>query len=162
MTESPRTLITARSAFHDALRSAWADVAEQGCLEMWWIDTDFADWPLDEPAVLEALTRWAKSHRRLTLIAQNFDELARRHPRFVEWRRRWSHVVHCRTNTELEAGQMPTLLLAPGVVLVRLSDAVHWRGVRSSDPADLILARETVEAVLQRSVEAFPATTLGL
>ncbi len=162
MTDPSRTLITTRSAFHDALRSAVGEVADRGCLELWLVDTDFADWPLGERAVIENLTRWAQSHRRLTLIAQNFDEVVRRHPRFVEWRRQWSHVVHCRTNTELEAGQMPTLLLAPGVVLVRLSDAVHWRGVRSSDPADLILARETIDAVLQRSAEAFPATTLGL
>ena len=57
---------------------------------------------------------------------------------------------------------MPTLLLAPGVVTVRLFDREHVRGSVSHDPADAIRARELVDAISQRSSEAFPATTLGL
>jgi hypothetical protein len=156
------TLITSRNEFHAALRSALAEAADQGCREIWMVDDDFADWPLNERAVIEHLTRWAQSHRSLTVIARHFDEVIRRHSRFVQWRQQWSHVVHCRTNNELEQGQMPTLLLAPGVTSVRLVDAVHHRGSASRDPADAIRWREAVDAVLQRSAEAFPATTLGL
>jgi len=80
----------------------------------------------------------------------------------VAWRRQFSHVVHCRTNDELEAGQMPSLLLAPGLLSVRLHDPVHYRGVASREASDAVQWRELVDAVLQRSEESFPASTLGL
>lgn len=157
-----RVSIDTRSGFHDALRAALAQAARVGCRELFIIDDDFADWPLNERAVVEHLTQWAASHRRFVAIARNFDEVARRHARWVEWRRTWAHVVHCRTNNELEAGQMPSILLAPGLTSVRLFDTLRYRGVATDDPADALHWREDIDAVLQRSEEAFPATTLGL
>lgn len=162
MSTESRSLITSRNEFHEALRLAFASAAEVGCREIWLVDADFNDWPLGERAVIDHLTQWAHSHRRLTLLAQTFDDFARRHTRWVEWRRQWAHVVHCRTNTDIEASRIPTLWLAPGLLMVRLSDPVHHRGIRSTEAADLLHARETIDAVLQRSQEAFPATTLGL
>lgn len=162
MTDDKRTLIDSRSGFHDAVRAAFAEAADAGCREIWICDDDFGDWPLNERGVIEQLTRWAQSHRCLTVIARDFDTVSRQHARWVEWRRQWSHVVQCRTNNDLEAGQMPTMLLAPGAASVRLVDRVRYRGSVSRDPADAILWRETIDAVLQRSEEAFPATTLGL
>lgn len=155
-------LITSRSEFHGALRAALTNAADQGCREIWLCDLDFADWPLSEPAVIETLTRWAKSHRKLHLLAQHYDEFPRRHARWVTWRRTWSHIVECRANTELEAGKMPTMLLAPGLVTVRLVDPVRYRGSASTKTADAIEAREVIDAVLQRSEEAFPVTSLGI
>lgn len=157
-----RVLLDSRSGFHDALRAAFAEAARVGCRELFIVDDDFADWPLNERTIVEQLTQWASSHRRFTAIARSFDEVARRHARWVEWRRTWAHVVHCRTNNELEAGQMPTLLLAPGLTSVRLFDTERYRGVATNDPADALRWREDLDAVLQRSEEAFPATTLGL
>ena len=162
MNPNPGTLIATRGEFQSALRLAFAEAAATGSRELWLIDNDFADWPLSERAVIEHLTEWAASSRKITLLARNFDELARRHARWVEWRRQWSHIVSCRTNTELEAGDMPTLLLAIGTVSVRLSDSVHHRGRVSHDTADEIRCKEMIDAVLQRSEEAFPATTTGL
>lgn len=156
------TLITSRSEFHAALRSALAEAASVGCRELWLCDADFADWPLGERAVVDSLAQWAGSHRSLTLIARSFDEVARRHARWIEWRRQWSHVVHCRANAELEAGQMPSVLLAAGLSCVYLVDPVHHRGRFSHDAADGIRCREMIDAVLQRSEEAFPVTTTGL
>lgn len=156
------TLITSRSEFHAAVRSALADAAERGCREMWLCDLDFADWPLGETAVIDTLTRWAQSHRKLHVVAQHFDEFPRRHARWVSWRRHWSHIVECRANHELEAGKMPTLLLAPGVATVRLVDPVRYRGSVSHKASDAVDAREAIDAVLQRSEESFPVTNLGL
>jgi hypothetical protein len=155
-------LIRSRSEFHAALRAAFAAAADAGCREIWLCDDDYADWPLGERAVIDDLTRWAESHRCLTVIARHFDTVTRRHARWVEWRRTWAHVVQCRSNDELEAGQMPTLLLAPGATSVRLVDRVNYRGSVSRLAADAVLWRETIDAVLQRSAETFPATTLGL
>jgi len=158
----PHALITSRGEFHAALRSAFAEVAAIGCRELWLCDDDFADWPLGERAVVESLSQWASSHRRLTLLARSFDEVARRHARWNEWRRQWSHIVHCRSNTELEPGQLPTVLLASDLLNVKLVDPVHYRGQFSHDAADGVRCRELIDAVLQRSEEAYPVTTTGL
>lgn len=162
MSEHVRRLIETRNDFHDALRAAFAEAAHRGCREIWLVDEDFADWPLSERQVIEHLTQWAAAHRRLTVIARHFDAIVRRHARWAEWRRQWSHVVQCRANDELEAGQMPCILLAPGLTSVRMFDVVHHRGVATDETADAMRWREVVDAVLQRSEEAFPATTLGL
>jgi len=155
-------LITTRAEFQDALRQAFAEAASAGCRELWLSDHDFADWPLGERDVIERLTEWAASSRRLTLLANSFDEVARRHPRWVTWRRQWSHIVSCRANTELEAGEVPALLIASGTVTVRLSDTVHHRGRVAHDRAEELRCKELIDAVLQRSEEAFPATSTGL
>lgn len=154
--------ITTRAEFHDAVRAALAQAADAGAGEIVLADPTFADWPLGERAVVESLTRWVESRRRLTLLAFSFDEMARRQLRFVEWRRQWAHVVQCRHDDELESEQIPTLLFMPGLVSVRLVDRVRYRGTVSARPVDLVACRETVDALLQRSVEAFPVTTLGL
>jgi hypothetical protein len=156
------SLISSRGQFHDALRSAFAEAAAVGCREMWLCDVDFSDWPLNEVAVIESLTQWAKAHRKLTVLAQTFDEIPRRHARWVAWRRNWSHIVECRSNNELEAGQMPTMLLAPGLFTIRLVDPVRYRGSVSRDVADAVQGRELIDAVMQRSEQAFPVTNLGL
>jgi len=156
------SLITSRSEFHAALRSALAEAAAVGCRELWLCDADFADWPLGERQLVDSLSQWAGSHRRLTLIARSFDEVARRHARWNEWRRQWSHIVHCRSNAELESGQMPSVLLASELLSVSLVDPLHYRGRFSHDAADGIRCRELIDAVLQRSEEAYPVTTTGL
>ena len=161
MSES-HSLITSRGDFHAALRSALAEAAAVGCRELWLCDINFADWPLGEIAVVESFSQWAGSHRRLTLIAESFDEVARRHARWNEWRRQWSHIVHCRSNAELESGQMPSVLLASDLLSVNLVDPLHYRGRFSHDAADGVRCRELIDAVLQRSEEAYPVTTTGL
>lgn len=154
--------LSTRVEFHDALREAFADMAQAGCREAWLSDEDFADWPLNEQAVIELLTHWAESHRKLTVIARGYDEIVRRHPRWVAWRRQWSHIVECRAFEEAEAGQIPTLLLASERVAVRLMDPQRYRGILSREPSDLLRHRELVDAVSQRSVESFAPTVLGL
>ncbi|CAN7287791.1 hypothetical protein [Rhizobacter sp. LjRoot28] len=155
-------MLHSRSEFHDALREAFAQAATQGCRELFLCDPDFADWPLGEMAVVELLTRWAMSHRKLTVLALHYDEVVRRHPRWVAWRRQWSHVVECRAIDDIDPEALPTMLLAPGVVTVRLFDARNHRASVSTEVADAVRAREDLDAVLQRSVNAFPASTLGL
>lgn len=162
MTENSIVPIASRAEFEAAIRTAFAHAGEADAREILIVDPDFADWPLNERALIDSLAGWVDSRRSLTVLAHSFDEVARRQFRFVEWRRQWAHVVRCRSDPELEAAQVPSLLLVPGVTCVRLLDRVRHRGTVSSRPADLADARETIDALLQRSVEAFPVTTLGL
>lgn len=161
-TDEPSGLITSRAEFQAALQQAFGSLASAGAREVWLCDEDFADWPLGERAVVERFTEWAASSRRLTVLARTFDVIARRHPRWVEWRRHWSHIVTCRTNVELATGEFPTVLLGAGVVSLRLSDTVRHRGRLSNDKGDEVRCKEQIDAVLQRSEDAFPATTTGL
>ena len=154
--------IASRAEFLDAIRTALTRAEAQGAREIVLVDPSFADWPLNERALTESLSRWIDSGRRLVIFAHSFDELARRQLRFVEWRKQWAHVVHCKSDPDVEAEQVPTLLLVPGHTCVRLLDRVRWRGTVSNRPVDLTESQERVDALLQRSVEAFPVTTLGL
>lgn len=160
--DTPHRMLSSRGEFHDALRAAFAQAAAQGCREIWLSDPDFSDWPLGEIAVVEHLTQWAMSHRKLTVLAQHYDDVVKRHPRWVTFRRQWSHVVECRALEEAEPGAIPSMFLAPGLVTVRLFDAENYRASVSSEVADAVRAKDHLDAVLQRSTEAFPASTLGL
>ncbi len=155
-------IITSRTEYHEALKEAFAFVADKGCREVFIADPRFSDWPLGERGVLESLTRWAYTHRKLTVLAESFDEFPRRHPRWVEWRRQWSHVVECRAVDEADAGQLTGLFLAPGLLTLSVLDPQHYRASLSFDPADSTRRRDALDALLQRSEEAFPVTTLGL
>lgn len=161
-TTGENRIITSRSDFVQALRDGFALAAAQGCRELLLSDPDFADWPLGEPAVLDHLTRWAFAHRKLTMLGRHFDEVSRRHARFVSWRRQWSHVIECRSPDGDDEHEVPTVLLAPGLVTLRLLNPIQYRASWSVDEGDAVRAREHLDALLQRSVEAFPATTLGL
>ena len=154
--------IGSRADFAAAVRGAFAAAEQGGAREILIVDPDFADWPLNEKAVIDSLSRWVDSHRTLVVLAHSFDELARRQLRFVERRRQWAHVVRCRNDPELEAEQIPTLMLVPEHTCVRLLDRVRCRGTVSNRPVDLTDCRQSIDALLQRSVEAFPVTTLGL
>ena len=154
--------IGSRAEFLAAVRGAIDRAIEADAREIYVVDPTFADWPFNEPAVIDALARWIDSQRSLTVLAFNFDEMARQQLRFVAWRRQWSHVVHCRSDPDLEAEQIPSMMLVPGVTSIRLLDRLRFRGVLSDRGVDLTECRETIDALLQRSVEAFPVTTLGL
>ena len=162
MHASSAHVIESRSDFQQSLRSAFADLADHGPREIVLCDVDFADWPLNDPQVIEQLSKWAKPHRICTVLALNYDRLRSTHPRWVQWRQTWSHVVHCRTPDEADREHLPCLLLAPGCLTLRLLDRTHHRGSVSLELADAVRARDRIDALLQRSSDAFPASTLGL
>jgi hypothetical protein len=160
--EPVHRILSSRTEFHDALRAAFQQAHVVGCREIFVSDTDFADWPLGERAVVDTLTQWAHAQRRFTVLARHYDEVIKRHPRWVAWRRQWAHVVECREFGDAHAADPPSLLFAPGAAVVRLLDAQNYRAVVSANSADEVRVRETLDACLQQSVSAFPATTLGL
>jgi hypothetical protein len=162
MSSDSISAVASRAEFRDAVRSCLAQAADAGARDIVMVDPTFADWPLNDMSVVATLARWASSSRSLTLMAHRYEGLPRRHMRFVEWRRNWSHVVRCRCDQDLEEQQIPTLLLVPGRVCLRMVDNVNYRGTMSGKAVDLAAGRETVDALLQRSTESFPVTALGL
>jgi hypothetical protein len=154
-------LIDGRSDFTAAVRAALSQAGRERAREMCFVDADFDAWPLDDDVVLRALAAWARlPKRRLLVIAGRFEDVPRRFPQFAAWRRTWAHVVECRA-TDVEASQIPTLLLA-GPHSLQLADRLHWRGHWLGDDSEISAWREVVDALVQRSEVDFPANPLGL
>lgn len=147
------------AAVHWGFERAIADGAR--CITC--VDKTFEDWPLDDPALLQALADWLRLPlRRLVLLAASYDTVPQRLPRFTGWRRNWAHAIQALQAPAEFAADLPTLLLDDRKVSVHLVDAVHWRGRASADARARLLWQERVDVVLQRSEPAFAITTLGL
>jgi len=158
---APRIL--SRADFAAALLWGVQSATARAARKMWWVDPDFSDWPLGEPQLLQALTSWLRlPQRRLMLLAADFEEVPRRHPRFDRWRVDWSHAIEAWTPPGEMAVALPHLLLDDGPMCVQVFDTHHWRGRASMDLRIASLLRQEVDAVLQRSEPAFPVRQLGL
>jgi hypothetical protein len=156
-------VIASRSEFIAALHAAVGSAATLRARRMFWVDPDFAEWPLDDVALLAELDRWLRLPKRsLVLLAHDFDGVSRHRARFVAWYRLWSHAVSAFSPVAEERSVLPCMLLVEGGSVVRLSDAVHWRGQVDADPTEVLRRRDQIDALLQRAEPAFASTTLGL
>jgi hypothetical protein len=155
-------LVDTRAAFAAAVKWGFETAVAQGARRIVCCDGDFAAWPLADEPLLQALSGWLRlPQRRLVLLARSYDDVPRRFPRFVAWRRDWAHAIETWQAPEELAADLPALLVAEGVG-VHLIDAAHWRGRASLDVRQARLWTEQLDVVLQRSERAFAANTLGL
>jgi hypothetical protein len=157
----PQGRFEGRTAFGELVRSALACAAHEGWREIILCDASFADWPLGERAVAESLQAWAAGGRRMTLLARRYDEVVRRHARFVQWRQAWSHIVEARGCPSADELDLPSAIWSPSWVMQRL-DPDRCTGFSGVEPERRLAVREQLAEWLQRSAPAFPATTLGL
>lgn len=158
----PGTLLqgrfSGRSEFAELVRQAFAAAASQGWHEIMVCDPDFADWPLGERAFAQALGDWSRAGRRFTMIAGSYDEIVRKHARFVTWRRNWAHIVECRSSA---ADNIPSALWSGHWVFERI-DVPRCSGVAGPEADRRVALRERLNEGLLHSSPAFAATTLGL
>lgn len=147
--------------FAALVRHSLAAAAAEGWREIILSDANFSDWPLGERAVVQALNDWARSGRKLTMLAANYDEVIRRHARFASWRRVWAHVVVCRRNGALSPDNFPSAMWGPVWVFQRL-DLVRSTGVSGFEVSRRAALKERLDECLRRSSPGFPPTTLGL
>ncbi len=152
---------TGPTEFAALIRLALGAAASQGWSEIILSDRSFEDWPLGERVVSQSLQDWSRSGRKLTMLAKNYDELIRRHARFVTWRRTWAHIIDCRSNTSMSADDFPSAIWSPAWVCQRL-DLDRCTGISGVEPARRVLLKERLDECLRRSSAAFPATTLGI
>ncbi len=162
-TETPPPSIASKADFGAAVLWALQASVAAGARRIVWVDPDFADWPLDEPALHDALAAWLRQPgRRLVLLAADYGAAPRLHPRFVAWRRSWSHAVEAWTPADDATTELPMLAIDDGGICVHVLDSQRWRGRAVVDLRATRLWRDQVDAVLQRSEAAFPIHTLGL
>jgi hypothetical protein len=162
---SPSTdtsIIDTRQAFAAALHAALDLALAQRARRMFWVDADFADWPLDAAAALPLLGDWLRLPQRHLVLLAAQPEALRRRARFMEAYRLWSHALSVFAPAADDAAALPCLLLAEDTVCVHVLDKPRWRGRSSQVPAELRTARDNLDALLQRSEPALPATVLGL
>ena len=157
----PHGRFEGRLEFAELVRRSFALAAEQGWREIIVCDANFEDWPLGERSVAQSLHDWAATGRKLTMLAQNYDEVVRRHARFVTWRRTWSHIIECRSSASVSASDLPSAFWSPVWVFERM-DLVRSTGVAGPEAARRLALRERLAEKLQRSSPAFAATTLGI
>jgi len=147
--------------FAELIRLAFAAAAAQGWRNIIICDSTFEDWPLGERAVAQSLNDWSSSGRKLTMLAKNYNQVMRRHARFVTWRRKWAHIIECRANAAISPDDMPSALWSPAWVFQRL-DLTRSTGVSGTEAARRVALRERLDECLKFSSPAFAATTLGL
>ena len=147
--------------FSTLIRCALATAALQGWRSIVISDSTFGDWPLGERGVAQSLHDWASSGRKLTMLAKHYDEVVRRHSRFVTWRRTWSHIIECRANAAVSLDDMPSAFWSPAWACQRL-DLNRSTGIAGFEAARRVALRERLDECLRHSTPAFAATTLGL
>ena len=150
-----------RKDFQQIVRDALACAAREGWREIILCDANFEDWPLGERAVADSLQAWSASGRRCTLLARRWDEVVRKHARFVTWRRTWAHIIEARACPSADPLDFPSAIWSPGWVMQR-TDPERSNGYSGAEPERRVLLRESLQEWLQKSTPSFAAHTLGL
>ena len=158
-------LIDSRVAFRAAVLWGLQSAIAQGARRIVCSDNDFRDWPWDDAPAIDVLTPWLRlPQRSLLLLAGDFDAMLRLHPRFTRWRADFGHALSAWRPAPdgPQTLPLPTVLVADVAVSVHLMDPLHGRGRASVEAREAQRWRESIDAVLQRSVPAWPVRTLGL
>lgn len=160
---SPPPRIDSRTSFAQALLWAFDAAFADNARRIVCCDRDFAHWPLDEKTLLTNLATWLRlPQRRLVLLAETWDEVPRRHPRFTGWRRDWVHAIDTWQASAEQGPSLPSVLASDSGAVVHLIDAVHWRGRAQQDAREAKQWSEQLDVVLQQCERGFAANTLGL
>ncbi len=157
----PSGRFSGRVDFQQLVRRALAQAALDGWREIIFSDATFEDWPLGERAVSESLQAWSGSGRRFVMLAKSYDEVVRRHARFVTWRRTWAHTIECWRCPSADPLELPSAIWSPAWALRRL-DLERSTGVCGGEADRRVLLRESLDEWLRKSSPGFPASTLGL
>lgn len=157
----PEGRFEGRAAFTGLVREAVGILARQPWTPVIFSDADFSDWPLGERAVVEALHAWAGRGREARWLARDFRPLRERHPRLVQWRATWSHIVQARVCTPGSDAGLPSAIWTPRWHMERI-DPERCVAVAGIDPVRRLALRERIDACWERGSPGFPASVLGL
>ena len=149
-------------AFGEAVCAGIEGALTQGVREITFCDPHFAFWPLSQARVLSALTAFLRvPGRRLNLVAQGYEHLRRRHPKFVRWRSVWGHAVLplCLQDA---ATELPGLLLMDRTGALVLPKADVWSGDWVTDRERLLAWQERVALWKQQSQPDLEVSVTGL
>ena len=150
-----------QEAFAVAVRHALQRAAAEGWPEIILSDPSFEGWPLGETSTIHALQAWAKPGRRLVVLAGRFDLLIRLQPRFVAWRRTWSHLVEGRVCPASALHGLPSAIWSRQWFVLR-TDPERGVGQYGADRVRSQALHDALQSKLNVSATGFAPTTLGL
>ena len=150
-----------QEAFEGLVRHAFERAAADGWPEITLSDPSFEGWPLGETSTIRALQAWAKPGRRLVVLAGRFDLLIQLQPRFMAWRKTWSHLVEGRVCSPSALAGLPSAILSRNWFLLR-TDAQAGAGQYGADRVRLQALHETLRSKFKVSGTGFAPTALGL
>lgn len=159
--ELPEGRLQGRQVFTALVRQALDCAARERWGHLVLCDPDFADWPLGERSVIDSLDAWAGRGRRIQFLARDFSRLRELHPRLVQWRTTWSHIVEAHACRSVSGGELPSAIWSPGWVMERI-DVERCVLVAGRTPERRTELQERLQACWQQGSPSFPATTLGL
>ena len=157
----PQGRLQGRSVFQQALRDALLQAAREGWNEIIVCDANFADWPLGERAVAEALQAWSRGGRRFVMLAMSYEGIPRWHARFVKWRQTWSHIIDCRVCRSSDALAFPSVFWSPAWVMQRI-DVEQDVLLCDHEAARRVALRQLLDECRRDSASGFPSSVLGL
>lgn len=157
----PQGRLQGRSTFVQAVRDALQTAAREGWNELILADANFADWPLGERVVAEALQDWSRTGRRFVLLATDYSGMQRLHPRFVKWRQTWDHIIECRSCRGTDALAFPSVFWSPAWVMQRI-DVERDVLVCDNAASRRVTLRQLLDECRRDSTPGFPASVLGL
>jgi hypothetical protein len=161
-TEPSDDVITTPEAFREAVRWGVDQALARRSRLLRLCDPDFADWPLDEAAVLDALTAFVRlPGRRVRFMAADYRRIQLSMPRLCAWRRTWGHALDTLSPVQ-EGTPLKTALLADRTHGVLIAQRDPLRGWREQAAQRLSLLADQLDAHAQRCEPAWPSTTLGL
>ncbi|MEO5733771.1 MAG: hypothetical protein ABIN96_10915 [Rubrivivax sp.] len=162
-TPSPAPSIDSRAEFIAALRWGFDAACSAAGRRIVCCSADFADWPLDEPALLAQLTAWLRlPQRRLVLLSADFDPVPRLHPRFADWRRDWVHAVEAWQPVPEQGLRLSCLLCSDGEISVERLDEAQGRGRAAVNARSAHQHMRRLDALLQHCSPAWAGRQLGL
>lgn len=130
------------------------------------LDPSFEHWPLSSPELHQALQDWGRlGTRRLELLAPDWQEAARRHPRFLRWRQHFDHLLDIREFAAEDfggAGWPCAVFAAQAGMSLRIIEWQNGRAVLSDLPQERQRVLDQFDAIAQRSGPGWPLSTLGL
>lgn len=157
----PQGRLQGRSTFTQAVRDALQTAAREGWNELILADANFADWPLGERVVAQALQDWSRTGRRFVLLAMDYSGMQRLHPRFVKWRQTWDHIIECRSCRATDALAFPSVFWSPAWVMQRIDVERDVLVCDNAAPRRVTL-RQLLDECRRDSTPGFPASVLGL
>ena len=157
----PEGRLSGRAVFVGLLRQAFAAAGREGWTRIMLCDADFADWPLGEREVIASLNAWASRGRTIHLLARDYGVLRQMHPRFVQWRTTWSHLVEAQACASASVDELPSVFWSQAWTLQRL-DPVRCTMVASRAAERRVILQEQWQQWSLKATPAFPASTLGL
>lgn len=157
----PEGRMQGREAFAELVRQVVQTLAVTHWSPIIFSDADFADWPLGERSVIEALHGWAGRGRQIRWMAHDFGPLRQLHPRLVQWRTTWSHIVEARACPDTGSPALPSAIWTPQWCMERV-DPERCVMVAGTDGPRRLALQERLQACWGAGVSSFPATVLGL